>query len=432
MTEIIIILILTILNGLFSMSEIALISSRKTRLRADVDKGDKRAARALALAEHPDMFLSTVQVGITLIGLLIGIYSGDRLTDKIQLWFEQFEPVKPYAENIAMVTLLLGITYVSLVVGELVPKRVGLTYPETIAKFAAAPMGLISKIAMPFIRILTESTGLILRLFNIRKTSQSFVTEEEIKAIVSEGLEQGTVDEIEQEIVENVFEISDRSILSMMTHRSDIVWLDINDTPEAYRAKIHREVHAAYPVCDDSPDNLKGMAYLHDLFLAGPDKSLADLVKPALVIPETISAYQALDKFRARRVQEGLIVDEFGSVKGMITMNDIFSAILGEDPAEQHDEYYRWEVQDDGSVLIDGRMPFNTFLEQIEGIAEKEEVDYTTVAGFVLHHLERIPQAGDAFDWLGYRFVVELMNGHRVGKVRMRGPKPAATSKTPE
>jgi putative hemolysin len=422
MTEILIIFVLTLISGLFSMAEIALISARKVRLRTDAEKGDRRAAHALALAEHPDTFLSTVQVGITVIGLFMGIYSGDRLTDNVRGWLEQFDAIRPYADSIAVGLLLLLITYLSLVLGELVPKRIGLTFPERIAKRVAAPMSFISRVTMPFIYVLTFSTTLLLRLFNIKKTKESFVTEEEIKAIVSEGLEAGTVDEIEQEIVENVFEISERSILSMMTHRPDIIWLDLNDTPAAYRDKIRAETHHAYPVCAETLDDVRGTVYLHDLYLAAGDPPLADLLKPALVIPESISAYQTLEKFRASRVKQGIIVDEFGSVKGLITVSDIFSAILGENPSSEHDEYYSWQEVDGDAVLVDGRMPFTTFLERIELKAEEEENDYMTVAGFVLHQLERIPGEGDAFDWHQHRFIVQEMDGNRVSKVLIRRP----------
>lgn len=420
LTTLLIIVVLVFINGLFSMSEIALVTARKARLRSNAEQGDRKAAHALRLAENPDTFLSTVQVGITLIGLLIGIYSGDQLTDPIQAWLEQFEVVRPYAATLTLVVLLIFVTYFSLIIGELVPKRIGLTFPETIAKLSAGPMSILSRITMPFIRILSGSTRLILRLLNVKKSSESYVTEEEIKAIVNEGLEQGTVDEIEQEIVENVFEISDLSILSMMTHRPDIVWLEADSPPEVYHAKISSEIHHAYPVCREVLDDLVGMVYLRDLYLAKGDPALSEVIKPALVIPDSISAYQTLDRFRKNNVELGLIIDEFGSVKGLITENDIFNAILGQNPSQESDEYFHWEKLPDGSILADGRMPFNNFLETIEERASKDEGNgFTTVAGFVLHHLERVPAPNDEFSWHHHKIVVHEMDGNRISKIRI-------------
>ncbi|MBO9572075.1 MAG: HlyC/CorC family transporter, partial [Chitinophagaceae bacterium] len=267
MGEILLILGLILLNGLFSMAEIALVSARKARLEAQAGKGDKRAKEALELAHHPDTFLSTVQIGITLIGILTGIMSGEKLKSDFVAFLNRFDSIKEYSNGIATAIIVIIITYFSMVLGELVPKRLGLARPETIAKIFAKPMRILGMITYPFIWLLSKSTYFIVRLLNI-KTTDNQVTEEEIKAIISEGTEQGTIEEAEQEIIERVFHLGDRTITSLMTHRSDLVWFDVNDTEAAIREKILQEPHSVYPICDGEVDNIKGMISLKDLYVA--------------------------------------------------------------------------------------------------------------------------------------------------------------------
>ncbi|MFT4024473.1 MAG: hemolysin family protein [Flavihumibacter sp.] len=332
MTEVFIILGLILLNGLFSMAEIALVSARKARLEAQAAKGDARAREALKLANNPDTFLSTVQIGITLIGILTGIYSGETLTKGVADFFSTIPLLEKHASRLATAVIVILITYFSLVLGELLPKRIGLSRPERIAKLVAGPMGIISKVTYPFIWLLNHSTALLQKLFNIRK-NDSQVTEEEIKAIISEGTEQGTIEEAEQEIIERVFHLGDRSITSLMTHRSDIVWFEINDNEISIKEKIVKEPHSIYPICDGDLDNIKGVVSIKDLYISNDLTLFKHIMKPAIFVPENNTAYRILERFKEGQIHSCFIVDEYGSVQGMITLNDILEAIVGDLPS---------------------------------------------------------------------------------------------------
>lgn len=415
--ELLIIALLILLNGLFSMAEIALVSARKARLEAQANKGDKRAEAALKLANHPDVFLSTVQIGITLIGILTGIYSGEKITGRIATFLEQFPALASYSKGIATTTVVIIITYFTLIFGELVPKRIGLSRPEKIAKFAAQPMRWVSLITYPFIWLLTKSSGLIGKIFNI-KSENSQVTEEEIKAIISEGTEQGTLEETEQEIIERVFHLSDRNITSLMTHRSDIVWFKVHDTEEMIRGKILKEPHSIYPICDEEIDNIKGVISLKDLYTNKDTVPFKDLMRPALFVPENNTAFRVMEKFKESQLHSCFIVDEYGSVLGMITLNDILEAIIGDMPEENEDDY---EItrRDDDSFLVDAQIPFYDFLsyfDKAEWMNEGEQ-EFDTLAGFILHRVKQIPSTGDKLDWNGFDFEIVDMDGHRIDKV---------------
>lgn len=417
MTEVLIIFGLILLNGLFSMAEIALVSARKARLEAQANKGDKRAREALTLSEHPDKFLSTVQIGITLIGILTGIYSGEKLKTNTVEFLNGFESLKPYSSGLATAIIVVIITYFSLVLGELVPKRLGLSRPETIAKIMAGPMRIVSIITYPFIWLLSRSTHLIVKIFNI-KAKDTQVTEEEIKAIISEGTEQGTIEEAEQEIIERVFHLGDRNITSLMTHRSDIIWFDVNDNEVSMKEKIIREPHSAYPICEGDIDVIKGMVSLKDLYVTNDLTSFKQYMKPALFVPENITAYTLLEKFKEKKLHACFIVDEYGSVQGMVTLNDILEAIVGDMP--QHDlQDYEIVKREDGSYLVDAQIPFYDFLsrfEKTEWMHEGEQ-EFDTLAGFILHRLERIPHTGDFLEWQGFRFEIVDMDAQRIDKV---------------
>ncbi|MFT4092698.1 MAG: hemolysin family protein [Niabella sp.] len=415
--EIFIIALLILLNGLFSMAEIALVSARKARLEAQANKGDKKAADALKLANHPDHFLSTVQIGITLIGILTGIYSGDKITGEIQVFIQKFPAFAPYSKGIATTVVVILITYFSLVFGELVPKRIGLSAPERIAKLVAAPMRIVSWITFPFIWLLTKSSGLLTKIFNIR-SDDGQVTEEEIKAIINEGTEQGTLEETEQEIIERVFHLSDRNITSLMTHRSDIVWFSVTDTEEMIREKILKDTHSIYPVCDGEIDDIKGVISLKDIYTNKDNIQFKELMKPALFVPENNTAFKVMEKFKESQLHSCFIVDEYGSVLGMITLKDILEAIIGDMPQQDDDEY---EVigREDGSYLVDGQLPFYDFLsyfDKAEWMNEGEQ-EFDTIAGFILHKLKRIPSVSDKLEWNGFDFEIIDMDGHRIDKV---------------
>lgn len=417
MIEIFIIFGLILLNGLFSMAEIALVSARKARLEAQAQKGDLRAKEALALANHPDTFLSTVQIGITLIGILTGIFSGDTVTSDVAAFFKDIPFLSDYANGLATAVVVIVLTYFSMVLGELLPKRIGLSNPEKIAKLAAGPMRIISLATHPFIWLLSKSTYLLTRLLGV-KPNDSQVTEEEIKAIISEGTEQGTIEEAEQEIIERVFHLGDRNITSLMTHRSDIIWFDLNDNEQSIKEKIVKEPHSIYPICDGDIDDIKGVVSIKDLYITSDLTLFKHIMKPAMFVPENNTAYRVLEKFKETQLHSCFIVDEYGSVLGMITLNDILEAIVGDLPQPDIEDY---EIikRDDGSYLVDAQIPFYDFLSRFEMTdwMHEGEQEFNTLAGFILHKLERIPHTGDTLEWKGFRFEIIDMDSLRIDKI---------------
>ena len=420
MIEIFIILGLILLNGLFSMAEIALVSARKARLEAQANKGDLRAKAALSLANKPETFLSTVQIGITLIGILTGIYSGDKIVHDVVVMLEKIPLLQPYATPIATTLVVVVLTFFSLILGELLPKRLGLTAPEAIAKMVAAPMKVINIITWPFVWLLNKTTNILIKLFKI-KTTDNQVTEEEIKAIISEGTEHGAIEATEQEIIERIFHLGDRNITSLMTHRHDIIWFDINDNETRIKEKILQEPHSVYPICHNSIDNIKGIVSIKDMYVTPDDIPFKDSMKPALFVPENNSPYQLLERFKESKIHTCFVVDEYGTLLGLITLNDILEAIVGELP-QQDVEDYEVKEREDGSFLVDAQIPFYDFLtkfEKTEWMNEGEQ-EFDTLAGFILHRMERIPQSGDKMDWSGFHFEILDMDGHRIDKVLVK------------
>ncbi len=418
--EILILAGLILLNGLFSMAEIALVSARKSRLEIQANKGDKDAEEALKLANKPENFLSTVQMGITVVSILTGIYSGEKLTDDFAAYLAQWPRIAPYSYGIATAIIVIIVTYFTIIFGELVPKRIGLFRPEAIAKAAARPMSWISTITHPFIWLLSKSSNIIIHLFGLKKNDNQ-VTEEEIKAIISEGTEQGTIEETEQEIIERVFHLSDRNITSLMTHRSDVIWFGLDDTEETIKEKIISEPHSIYPICDGTIDNIKGVVAIKDLYVSPDNVQFKDLMRPALFVPENNTAFQVMEKFKESKLHSCFIVDEYGSILGMITLNDILEAIIGDLPQPDLADYEVIE-RDDGSFLVDAQIPFYDFLthfEKAEWMHEGEQ-EFDTLAGFILHRLERIPQTGDKLDWKGFHIEIMDMDGHRIDKVMVK------------
>jgi putative hemolysin len=418
--EILILAGLILLNGLFSMAEIALVSARKSRLEVQAAKGDKKAAEALKLANKPETFLSTVQMGITVIGIMTGIYSGEKITDDFAGWLSQWASIEPYSYGIATAIVVIIVTYFTIIFGELVPKRLGLSRPELIAKNAARPMRIISIITHPFIWLLSKSSNIIIQIFGL-KPKDNQVTEEEIKAIISEGTEQGTIEETEQEIIERVFHLSDRNITSLMTHRSDIIWFGLNDTEETIKEKILSEPHSVYPICDGTIDHIKGVVAIKDLYVSPDNVLFKDLMRPALFVPENNTAFQVMEKFKQSKLHSCFIVDEYGTILGMITLNDILEAIIGDMPQPDLVDYEIKE-REDGSYLVDAQIPFYNFLthfEKTEWMNEGEQ-EFDTLAGFILHRLERIPHTGDKLDWKGFHIEIVDMDGHRIDKVLVK------------
>ena len=416
--EIIILLALIFVNGLFVMSEIALVSARKSRLEHQAEKGDLKAKRALDLANTPEKFLSAAQIGITLIAILTGVYSGERFASQLQPYVERVDAFKPYANTIATTIVVVIVTFLSIIFGELIPKQIGLLRAEKIAKIVAAPMNFFASFTHPIVWLLNKISTLFFRIFNIKKSKDDAVTEEEIKTLIGEGAEAGTIDEAEQEIIERVFHLGDRNITSLMTHRSDIVWFNLDDNEDKIKEKIFKEPHSVYPICDGDIDTIKGVVSIKDLYVS-PDSTLfKDLMQTALFVPENNTAYQVLETFKKSKLHCCFIVDEYGSVLGVITLNDILEAIVGEFPQPDVPDY-EIRKRDDGTFLIDGQIPFYDFLtrfEKAEWMNEGEH-DFDTLAGFILHQLEKIPKTGDKLDWKGFKIEVIDMDGHRIDKV---------------
>lgn len=416
--EIIILLALILINALFVISEIALVSARKSRLESQAEKGDERARRALDLANNPEKFLSAAQIGITLIAILTGVYSGDKFASYLQPSIEKIQLLQPYAATISTTIIVVIVTFLSIIFGELIPKRIGLLRAERIAKSVAGPMNTFAAITHPFVWLLNKTSNIFFSIFNIKRSKDDAVTEEEIKTLIGEGTEAGTIDEAEQEIIERVFHLGDRNITSLMTHRSDIIWFNLDDSEDKIKEKIFQEPHSAYPICDGTIDDIKGVVSIKDLYISPDNTLFKDLMIPALFIPENNSPYQVMEKFKESKIHSAFIVDEYGSILGLLTLNDIMEAIVGDIPQKDVDDY---EIikREDGSYLVDGQIPFYDFLtrfEKTEWMNEGEH-DFDTIAGFVLHELERIPKTGDKMEWKGFKLEVIDMDGHRIDKV---------------
>lgn len=407
------------------MSEIALISARKNRLETAAKKGNASAQTALDLANAPNKFLSTVQIGITLIGILTGIYSGDKVTDDVEAWLMNFAALKPYAENIAVGIVVVILTFFSLILGELLPKRVGLTYPESIAKLVAVPMKYISIITAPFIWLLTVSTDGLMKLFNIRPTADGKVTEEEIKAIIKEGTEGGEVQEIEHDIMERVFHIGDRKVNSLMTHRKSVSYLNTDFDREKIREVMLEELHSMYPISEgNSLDDVIGVVLLKDIFASyeKEDFNVKDIVKEPVYLIEHASAYKALEMFKKTKVHYALVTDEYGVFQGIITLNDILEALVG-DAADFYEDEFKLVSEGNGTWLVDGHYPLHDFLTYFDLDDLINDYDVTTVSGLIMTELSYIPKEGEKLNWHLFELEVIDMDGVKIDKVRVRSLK---------
>ena len=403
------------------MSEIALVSARKGRLEGMANKGDSKAKVALALAEDPEKFLSTAQIFITLIAILTGVYSGERFGHNLVRFIEPIGFLKPYAASISTVLIVIMVTFLSIIFGELIPKRLGMLQAEKIARQVAAPMNFLSIVTHPIVWVLSKISYLFFKIINVETSNDNAVTEEEIKAMITEGSEHGTIEEEEKEIIERVFHLGDRNITSLMTHRTDIAWFDGSETVQQVKDKMDTVIYSSYPVCEETVDNIKGIISVKDLLKALPEKLLKDIAKPALFVPENNTAYQLLEKFKETKIHSCFIVNEYGTLEGMITLNDILEAIVGDVPQTGQDEYEITE-RADGTFLVDAQIPFYNFLahfDKTDWINEAEH-DFDTLAGFVLHELEHIPVTGEIFDWRGFDFEIIDMDGQRIDKLLVK------------
>ena len=418
--EIFIIIGLILLNGILSMSEIALVSARKARLELDATRGNKSAQTALKLAGEPDRFLSTIQIGITLIGILTGLYSGEAFAYNLAEVVRHVPVLEPYALGVSKTIIVIIVTYLTLIMGELVPKRIGMGYAERVSMLVAKPMYFLSKLALPFVWLLSKSTSLVIKITGIKANEENKVTEEEIKAIVKEGFDGGEVQEVEQDIVERVFNLGDRNVGSIMTHRSDLVWLDVTDSIEKIREKVQENLFNIYPVASEKFDNIKGVVYLKDLFgrIDEPDFSLEEVIRPAQYLPENQSVYNALEQFKEARVKYGIVTDEFGGIQGIVTLKDIMEGLIGQVP--EVGEEAEIVQRADGSWLVDGQYNFYDFLEYFDMEDLYAEHDYNTLSGLILEILERVPKTGETLTWLTFEFEIVDMDGARIDKVLVK------------
>ncbi|HJR99334.1 MAG TPA: hemolysin family protein [Flavobacterium sp.] len=419
--EIFIILFLILLNGLFSMSEIALISARKSRLENSAKKGNNSAQIALDLANSPNKFLSTVQIGITLIGILTGIFSGDKITADVEIFVKGFDFLRPQAHSVAVGIVVVILTFFSLVLGELLPKRIGLNYPEAIAKAVAMPMKIVSIITAPFIWLLTHSTEFLLNILQIKPTADGKVTEEEIKAIIKEGTEVGEVQEIEQDIVERVFHIGDRKINSLMTHRKSVMMLPIDADKNKIKEFMLQELHSFYPVYKDNYDEIVGVVSLKNIF-ANIEKegfNLANILNEVPYLMEHTTAYSALENFKKTGVHYAIVADEYGIFQGMITLNDILEALVG-NAADFYKEDFQLIEREDGTWLVDGHYSLHDFLTFFELDEMLSDYDVTTVSGLIMTELSRIPKQGEKLIWHKFELEVIDMDGVKIDKVLVK------------
>jgi magnesium and cobalt exporter, CNNM family len=415
-TEILILLVLLLINGIFVMSEMAVVSSRKARLQQQANEGNKGAARALELAQKPTPFLSTVQIGITLISVLLGALGGQTLSEPLAAALKKWPAVAGYADSVAFGLVVVLITTLSLLVGELIPKRLALHSPERIAGAIARPMQFISRIFRPLVWVLGKATEFALKVMGIKPSTEPPVTEEEIQLLINQGTEAGVIQESEQDMVEGIFSLSDSRVYSLMTPRTEITWIDIQDTPEEIRKKIIESPYSRFPVCQDSLDVVLGIVKARDLLgppsLSSEGFKLKDKLRPAFYIPETMLASRALEIFKEKNAELMLVIDEFGSLQGLLTLNDIIEEIVGDIEAEA-----QATQRQDGSWLLDGLLPVDDFKEIFHVDKLPHESEYESLSGFVMMSLGRVPQAADHFEWNGLRFEVMDMDGRRVDKV---------------
>lgn len=418
MEEFVIILLLILFNGIFAMSEIAVISARKTTLSNDEKKGSRSARAALRLANDPDRFLSTVQIGITLIGILTGIYSGASLSGKFAAVLESIGLPSGLAYPVAQTLIVAVVTYLTIIFGELVPKRIGMSVAEKVSKIIARPMHVLSVIASPFVWILSKSTEAVVSLLGVNN-AESKVTEEDIKSIVQEGKEDGEVQEVEQDIVERVFMLGDLKVDSLMTHRSEVVTLDVNLNNEEIKAMISEDLHEAYPVIDRGIDSIMGVVLLNDLIfrLENSSLNLRELMRPAVYFYENMSVYKALEQMKEKRLTQAFVCDEFGSFQGVITLRDILEGLVGTiDEVNNDPEIIKRD--DSESWLVDGQCSFYDFLAYFdrEDLYESTQ-SYNTLAGLIIEQLKHIPQSGEHTEWNCFNLEIVDMDGARIDKV---------------
>lgn len=429
--DIALLLLLILINGVFAMSEIAVVSSRKARLQRLADDGSPGARSALDLHSEPSNFLSTIQVGITSIGILSGAIGESTLADPLATWLSGFGLIAPYAKAIALTIVVIGLTYVTVVVGELVPKRLGLLAPEAISSLIARPMNLLSRVTRPLVWLLSTSSSFVLRILGARRKDEPPVTDEEINVLMEQGAVAGVFHESEQEIVSNVLRLDEQRISAIMTHRSDLYFIDLDDAEDEIRQRIADSPYERIVVCRDGLDHIAGILRTSDLLnpaLNGLPLNIEAALRAPLYVPDSVSTTQLLENFRTSRMQFALIVNEYGDLEGVVTLTDVLISIVGDMPSADATDELDVVQREDGSWLVDGGVTIErlkSVLEIDEDLPGEEENEFNTLGGFVMHRLGRIPNAADHFEWNSLRFEVMDMDKNRVDKVLISRLMPA-------
>lgn len=419
--EIFVLIALIVLNGAFAMSEIALVTARRARLARLAEEGDAAAAVAIKLGEEPTRFLSTIQIGITSIGILNGIVGEAALAEPLAAWLQALGVAQRPSEIGATVLVVVVITYISIVIGELVPKRIGQLNPEAIARLVAKPMNTLSIVSRPFVRLLSASTAVLLRILGQRDEKGPAVTEEEIHALLEEGSEAGIIEKNEHTMVRNVFRLDDRQIGSLMVPRSDIVWLDVNRPQEENFARMAESDHSRFPVCRGGLDEILGVISSKQLFnqtLKGGKADFSRHLQPPVYVPESLTGMELLDQFRASSSRMVFVIDEYGEVQGMVTLQDVMEAVTGE--FQPHRAEDAWAVQrEDGSWLLDGLIPLPELKDRLElkTAPEEDKGRYHTLSGMIMWLLGRLPRTGDVTVWEHWRLEVVDLDGKRIDKI---------------
>jgi putative hemolysin len=423
--EIIILLVLFLANGVFAMSEIAIVASRKARLENLMKKGSQGSKTALELANSPGKFLSTVQVGITTISIIAGAFSGATLAEKLVVFLSSIQITAKYSNFLGYFIVIVLITFFSLIIGELVPKRIAINNPEKIATIISFPMKLLSIAAKPIVSFLTFITNIILKILGVKPSSEPSITEEEIKILIGEGKSAGIIEKTEQDILNSVFRFGDKKVESMMTPRTQITWLDIKASIDENIKVISENNFSHYPVCDETIDNLIGIVRIKDIFKDQVNKrelNLKENLLQPLFVPETSRALKLLERFKETKYHIAIVIDEYGGIQGLVTLTDLVEEVLGEFPgSDQQEEPYAIKREDE-SWLIDGMIPIDEFKKifEIETLPGEEEENFQTISGFIMLHLEKIPRTGEKFDNSGLSFEVIDMDGNRIDKILVK------------
>ncbi len=417
--ELLIVLLLVAVNGVFAMSELALVSARRARLAVLERRGVAGAASARALAEDPQRFLPTVQIGITLVAIVEGAFGGARLADDVAAWIGLIPPLRPFAHSLALALVVISFTYLTLVVGELVPKQLALRRPEAVATLVAGPVAWLARMTAPVVWVLGRSSELILRMLGAHGTGRSAVTEEELKALLAEGTLAGVLETEERDMIERVLRLADKPVRAIMTPRTEIAWIDRTDPAREIAATLKSAPHSRFVVCDGSVDNVVGVVQAKDILdriLGGGELSIAASLRQPIVVPDTVTALDALERLKSDPLGMALVMDEYGSFEGVVTAADVLQAIVGEPAGPAVTEEQTGGTQ--GALVMDGMLPVDELKSRLALPDLPAEGSYHTLAGLLLALMRRVPRVGDRIVFGGWRFEVLAMDGRRVEQVR--------------